>query len=87
MCSLWTAVATTMWQRLKLLKDFLGLYLRPHQGMALLARVQASDLGEADRARVSHILRAMLRLPAASLQEPSAPQAPCPQGKAKRPRH
>jgi hypothetical protein len=87
MCSLWTAVATTMLQRLKLLKDFLGLYLRPHQGMALLERVQASNLGEADRARVSQILRAMLRLPAESLQEPSAPQAPFPQGKAKRQRH
>jgi len=87
MCSLWTAVATTMLQRLKLLKDFLALYLRPHQGIALLERVQASHLGEADRARVSHILRVMLRLPAASLQEPSAPQAPFPQGKTKRQGH
>ena len=36
---LWTAVATTMFQRLKLLKDVLGLYLNRQQGMALLERV------------------------------------------------
>ena len=45
MCSLWTAVATTMLQRLKLLKAFLGVYLNRHHGMALLERVQASNLG------------------------------------------
>jgi len=32
-----------MIQRLKLLKDVLGLYLNRPKGMALLARVQASD--------------------------------------------
>jgi hypothetical protein len=36
---LWTAVATTMFQRLKLLKDVLGLSLNRHRGMALLERV------------------------------------------------
>jgi len=87
MCSLWTAVATTMLQWLQLLKDFLGLYLRRHQGMALLEHVQASNLSDDDRARVSHILRAMLRLPAESLPEPSAPQAPYPQSNAQGQRH
>jgi len=43
MCSLWTAVATTMFQRFKLLKDFLGVYLNRQQGMAVLERVQASN--------------------------------------------
>jgi len=43
MCSLWTAVATTMFQRFKLLKDFLGVYLNRQQGMAFLERVQASN--------------------------------------------
>lgn len=40
---LWTTVATTMLQRLKRLKDVLGLYLNRQRGMALLERVQASD--------------------------------------------
>jgi len=43
MCSLWTAVTTTMFQRFKLFKDFLGVYLNRQQGMALLERVQASN--------------------------------------------
>ncbi|MEE8292145.1 MAG: hypothetical protein V3R80_11730 [Candidatus Tectomicrobia bacterium] len=65
-----------MFQRLKLLKDVLWLYLRPQQGMALLERVQASNLRDDDRDRVTHIIRAMLRLPDAPVQEPSSPEAP-----------
>ena len=76
MYSLWTAVATTMFQRLKLLKDFLGLYLNRQQGMALLERVQASDLSDDDRALVSRIIRATLKLPDDPGQEPSSPEAP-----------
>jgi hypothetical protein len=49
MCLLWTAVATPMLQRLKLLKDLLGLYLSRGQAMALLERVQASNLSDDDR--------------------------------------
>ena len=52
-----------MWQRLKLLKDLLGVYLNRRHGMAFLERVQASNLGEADRDLVTRILRAALRLP------------------------
>jgi hypothetical protein len=40
---LWRAVATTMLQRLKVLKDVLSLYLNRQTGLALLERVQASD--------------------------------------------
>ena len=87
MCLLWTAVATPMLQRLKLLKDLLGLYLSRRQAMALLERVQTSNLSDDDRNRVSHILRAMLRLPDESVQELSAREAPLPQVKAKRQRH
>ena len=88
MCVLWTAVATPMLQRLKLLKDLLGLYLSRRQAMALLERVQVSNLSDDDRNRVSHILRAMLRLPDESVQEPSSLEAPLPQVKsAKRQRH
>jgi len=87
MCLLWTAVATPMLQRLKLLKDLLGLYLSRRQAMALIERVQASNLSDDDRNRVSHILRAMLRLPEESFQEPSSLDAPCPQVPAKRQRH
>jgi hypothetical protein len=76
-----------MLQRLKLLKDLLGLSLRRRQAMALLERVQASHLSDDDRNRVSPILRAMLRLPDESVQEPSALEAPCPQGKSQRQRH
>jgi len=82
-----TAVATPMLQRLKLLKDLLGLYLSRRQAMALLERIQASNLSDHDRNRVNQILRAMLRLPDASLQEPSSLEAPLPQGKSKRQRH
>src|SRR6266436_6617604 len=78
MCLLWTTVATPMLQRLKLLKDLLGLSLSRRQAMALLERVQASNLSDADRNRVSHILRAMLRLPDESVQEPSSRAAPFP---------
>lgn len=83
----WRAVATTMFQRLKVLKDVLSLYLNRQTGLALLERVQGSDLSDADRDRVSHILRAMLRLPDASVQEPSSLEAPLPQVKSKHQRH
>jgi hypothetical protein len=63
MYSLWTAVAPAMFQRLKLLKDFLGLFLNRRQAKELLEQVQASNLSDADRDRVSQILRFMLRLP------------------------
>ena len=76
MCLLWTAVATMMLQRLKLLKDLLGVYLNWQQGLALLERVQASSLGDADRALVTRIMRATLKLPDAPGQEPSSPEAP-----------
>jgi hypothetical protein len=72
---LWTAVTTTMIQRLKLLKDVLGLYLNRQRGMALLERVQASDLSDDDRARVSRIMRTMLKLPEDPGQEPSSAAA------------
>ena len=87
MCLLWTAVAPPMWQRLKRLTDLLGLSLSRRQAMALLARIQASNLSDDERNRVNHILRAMLRLPEASLQEPSSLEAPFPQGTSKRQRH
>ena len=76
MCSLWAAVATTMFQRLKLFKDFLGVYLNRRQGIAFLERVQASNLSDADRVLVTSIIRATLKLPDALGQEPSAPEAP-----------
>ena len=76
MCSLWAAVATTMFQRLKLFKDFLGVYLNRRQGIAFLERVQASNLSDADRALVTRIMRATLKLPDDCGQEPSAPEAP-----------
>ena len=76
MGSLWTVGVTTMFQRLKLLKDILGVYLNPHQGMALLERVQASNLSNADQALVTRIMRATLKLPDAPVQEPSSPEAP-----------
>jgi ABC-type transport system involved in cytochrome c biogenesis permease subunit len=63
MYSLWTAVATTMFQRLKALKTLLGLYLNRRQAKALLEQVQASDLNDEARDRISQILRFMLRLP------------------------
>jgi hypothetical protein len=39
------------------------LYVNRHKGMALIERVESSDLSAADRAHVSRILRTMLRLP------------------------
>jgi hypothetical protein len=63
MYSLWTAVATPMFQRLKVLKNLLGLYLNRRQAKALLEQVQASDLSDDARERLSQILRFMLRLP------------------------
>jgi hypothetical protein len=63
MYSLWTTVATTMFQRLKLFKDLLGLSLNRRQAKELLEQVQASNLSDDDRDRVSQILRLMLRLP------------------------
>ena len=60
---LWTAVTTPMFQRLKLLKRLLGLFLSRQQGMALLERVQASRLSDNDRALVTRIIRATLQLP------------------------
>ena len=81
-----------MLQRLKLLKRLLGLFLSRQQGMALLERVQASSLSDNDRALVTRIIRATLKLPDAPGEEPSAlaapfPARPTPQGKAKRQRH
>ncbi|HEY5868131.1 MAG TPA: hypothetical protein VI542_21655 [Candidatus Tectomicrobia bacterium] len=65
-----------MFQRLKLLKALFGVYLNPHQGMALLEHVQASNLSDADRDRVTRIIRATLKLPDDPGQEPSSPEAP-----------
>jgi len=67
-----------MFQRLQLLTRLIGVYLRPQQGMALLERVQASTVSHEDRDLVSHIIRAMLRLPAEAMQEPSSPEGPMP---------
>jgi hypothetical protein len=58
---LWTAVGTTMLQRLKLLKDVVGLYLNRQKGIALLERAHASDLSDEDRARVSRIIPDSIR--------------------------
>jgi hypothetical protein len=74
------AVVTTMIQRLKWLKNVLDLYLNRQKGMVLLERIQVSDLSDEDRARVSHIMRTMLKLPddpghASSSPEQSAPSA------------
>ena len=65
-----------MLQRLQLFKRLLGLFLSRHQGMALLERVQASNLSEADRDRVSRIMRTMLQLPDAPGDKPAAPVTP-----------
>ena len=91
MCWLWTAVATTMFQWLNLLKHFLGVNLSPEEGMALLERVQTSTLSDQDRDLVTKIIRATVALPDEHLQEPSAPEAPLharptPKRKAKRQR-
>jgi hypothetical protein len=73
-----------MFQRLQLLKRLLGLFLSRHQGLALLERVQASNLSEADRNRVSYIMRTLLRLPDAPGDEPAAPATPAPSAPASR---
>jgi hypothetical protein len=73
-----------MFQRLKLLKALLGVYLNPHQGMALLERVQASNLSAADRDRVTRIMRTTLKLPDDPEHEPSSPDAPVPSAHASR---
>ncbi len=65
-----------MWRRLKLLTALLGVFLNRRHGRALLARVHASNLGEADRALVTRILRAALRLPDAPVHERSVRDAP-----------
>jgi hypothetical protein len=52
-----------MFQRLKVLKNLLGLYLNRRHAKALLEQVQASDLSDEARDRIRHILRFMLRLP------------------------
>ena len=78
MCLLWTAVAITMLHWLKLLKAFLSVYLNRQQGLALLERVHASNLSDADRALVTRIMRAALQLPEAPGHEPSSPEAPAP---------
>ena len=62
-CDLDDTVTTPMFDWLKLLKDLLGLFLRRQQGMALLERVQASNLSDEDRDRVTRIMRATLKLP------------------------
>jgi hypothetical protein len=84
MGSLWTVGVATMLQRLKLLKDLLGVYLNPHQGMALLERVHASNLSDADRDRVTHIIRTILKLPDDSGHELSSPDSPAPSAHASR---
>jgi hypothetical protein len=73
-----------MLQRLKALKDVLSLYLNRQAGLALLERVQASDLSEADRDRVSRIMRTMLKLPADPVHEPPLPEAYAPSAHASR---
>jgi len=63
MYSLWTVVATTMFQRLKVLKNLLGLYLNRRQAKALLEQVKASDVSDEPRDRISQPLRFMPPLP------------------------
>jgi hypothetical protein len=76
MYGLWRAVASTMFPRLKVLKDVLSLYRNRQTGLVLLERVQASNLSDDDRDLVTRIIRATLKLPDAPVQEPSAPEAP-----------
>ena len=73
-----------MFQRLKVLKDVLSLYLNRQAGLTLLERVQASDLSDADRDRVSRIMRTMLKLPADPVPEPPLPEASAPSAHASR---
>lgn len=65
-----------MWQQLRLLTVFLGVFLHRRHGRALLARVQTSNLDDADRDFVTRILRVTLRLPDALGREQSGPDAP-----------
>lgn len=67
-----------MRQQLKLLKDVFGLYVNRQKGMALLDRIESSDLSVEDRARVRHILRTMLQLPDTPGQQPDASEASTP---------
>ena len=80
----WMAVVTTMIQRCKRRKDVLGLSLNRQRGLALLERVEASDLSAEDRARVNHIMRTILTLPDDPGQEPSSPAASASSGHASR---
>jgi hypothetical protein len=72
------AVATTMRPRLKWLKGVLSLLLNRQTGLALLERIHASDLSDADRARISYMRHTMLRLPEDRRHAPSSPDAPAP---------
>jgi hypothetical protein len=67
-----------MFQRIKVLIYFLGLYLNRRQAKALLEQIQASNLNDEARDRIIDILRLMLRLPEESLPESSSPQPPLP---------
>jgi hypothetical protein len=73
-----------MFQRLKVLKDVLSLYLNRQTGLALLERVHASDLSDAARDRVSRIMGTMLKLPAAPVHEPPLPEVSTPSAHASR---
>jgi len=73
-----------MFQRLKLLKRLLCLYLSRQQGMALLERVEASTLSNEDRDLVTRLIRATLRLPDDRVHEPSSPEASAPSAHAAR---
>jgi hypothetical protein len=73
-----------MLQRLRVLKDVLSLYLNRQTGLALLERVHASDFSDADRDRVSRIMRTMLKLPADPGHEPPWPEASTPSAPASR---
>ena len=87
MGSLWTAVATTRFPRLKLLTDFLGVDLNRQHGMAFLERVPTRNGSAADRALGTRILRATLQRPDAPGHEPSSPAAPAPSAPTARRRH
>jgi transposase len=73
---LWTAGATTLLHRLKRLKDVVSLSLNRQKGIELLERIASSDLSAADQARVSGILRTMLKLPDGPGHPPSSPEVP-----------
>jgi hypothetical protein len=84
---LWEAVASARFQRLKLFKDLLALSWSRRQAMAWLEGVEASNRSADARQRVRHILRAMLRLPEASLQAPASLEAPGARVQSKRQGH